>query len=97
MKYLLDTCVLSELVRNKPEPKVVAWVSDCSEEQLYISVLTLGEIQKGISKLHDTARKDKLQHWLDRDLLNRFRNRIIPISEDRLGCAGTEVLVSYVL
>ena len=82
MKYLLDTCVISELVRPKPEPKVLAWMSECREDQLYISVLTLGEIQKGISKLRDVARKDKLQHWLDRDLTHRFHHRIVSISTE---------------
>ena len=82
MKYLLDTCLISELIRPKPSSKVTAWVSACDEEQLYLSVLTLGEIQKGISKLQDVTRQDKLQHWLDRDLTNRFRNRILNICEN---------------
>jgi len=82
LKYLLDTCLISELVRPKPDPQVTAWVSACDEDQLYLSVLTLGEIQKGISKLQDVTRKDKLQHWLDRDLMSRFRNRILNICEN---------------
>ena len=46
--FLLDTNVVSELVRKKPEPKVVQWIQDTDEELLYLSVLTLGEIRKGI-------------------------------------------------
>lgn len=82
MKYLLDTCVISELVKNKPERKVVRWVEDCDEELLYLSVLTIGEIQKGIAKLKDKNRKNNIQRWLDSDLRERFTERILPIDED---------------
>jgi len=80
VNYLLDTCVISELIRSKPTASVVKWVSLCHENQLYLSVLTLGEIQKGIAKLSDIKRKDALQHWLDNDLKERFEHRILPIS-----------------
>ena len=82
MKYLLDTCVISELVKNKPEKKVVRWVEGCDEELLYLSVLTIGEIQKGIAKLKDKNRKNNIQRWLDSDLRKRFTERILPIDED---------------
>ncbi|HKP95012.1 MAG TPA: type II toxin-antitoxin system VapC family toxin [Fibrobacteria bacterium] len=82
MKYLLDTCLVSELVRKKPNPKVVKWVSECDEELTFLSVLTLGEIQKGIAKLGDRKRKSALQMWLDSDLRIRFETRILPVTED---------------
>lgn len=82
MKYLLDTCVISELVKNKPEKKVIKWVEDCDEELLYLSVLTIGEIQKGIAKLKDENRKNNIQRWLDSDLRERFTERILPIDEE---------------
>ena len=50
MKYLLDTCVISELVKPKPNEKVVSWLQQQNEDNLYLSVLTLGEIEKGIEK-----------------------------------------------
>ncbi len=50
MKYLLDTCVLSELINKNPSPKVIKWVSKINESNLFISVLTIGEIHKGIEK-----------------------------------------------
>ena len=82
MNYLLDTCVLSELVRPKPEKKVTAWIEDADEESLFLSVLTIGEIQKGISKLADTRRKAILRQWLDIDLRRRFEGRILTINEE---------------
>ena len=80
MNYLLDTCVLSELVRRKPEPGVVDWIREQREERLYLSVLTLGELQKGISKIEDTKRGKELGAWLDEDLLERFAGRLLDVT-----------------
>jgi predicted nucleic acid-binding protein len=82
LKYLLDTCVISELVRKSPEPKVVNWINRNDEGDFYLSVLTLGEIQKGISRLTDKKRRESFQHWLDTDLKERFSGRILPVSKD---------------
>lgn len=82
MKYLLDTCAISELVKNRPNKSVVKWIEECNEDIIFLSVLTIGEIQKGISKLEDKRRKVKIQKWLDSDLKARFADRILPISED---------------
>ena len=82
MKYLLDTCLISELVKKKPNPKVIKWILECDEDLMFLSVLTLGEIQKGISKLNDKKRRSQLQMWLDSDLRTRFDNRILPITAD---------------
>lgn len=80
MKYLLDTCAISELVKKHPNEKIVQWIKECDEDAVFISVLTLGEIQKGISKLDDNRRRIKIQKWLDSDLRDRFAERILPIS-----------------
>ena len=64
MKYLLDTCVISELVKIKPNRNVLNWIKSCEEESFHLSVLTVGEIQKGISKLPESKKKDKLSHGL---------------------------------
>ena len=80
MNYLLDTCLISELIKKKPEPRVVEWVREQPEERLYLSVLTLGELQKGIAKLEDQRRAKKLQTWLDDDLLERFAGRILDVT-----------------
>ncbi len=81
MKYLLDTCVISELIKPKPDKKVVAWISNCDEESLYLSVITIGEIQKGIIKVQDKTRRNAIQQWLDQDLRKRFAGRLLPIDE----------------
>ncbi len=77
MNYLLDTCVLSELIKKNPSPKVVKWVSKTEEPHLFISVLTIGEIHKGIEKLPESKKKEKLHKWVNYDLKERFKNRII--------------------
>lgn len=79
MNYLLDTCFLSELQKPAPDAGVVAWVSDIDENRLFVSVLSLGEIQKGIAKLEKGRRKNVFQHWLEHDLLARFAGRILPL------------------
>ena len=79
MKYLLDTCVISELVAKQPHPPVVQWVDGVEETCLYLSVVTIGEIRKGIAKLPDSPRKITLQEWLQDQLLARFSGRIVPI------------------
>ena len=77
--FLLDTNVISELVKVKPEPRVTAWIENIDESLLYLSVLTLGEIRKGITSLRDGARRVSLEAWLDRDLVLRFSDRILSI------------------
>jgi predicted nucleic acid-binding protein len=79
--FLLDTCIISELVKPKPESKVIAWVKATDEELLFLSVLTLGEIRKGIALLKDPGRKVKLEAWLVGALPVRFANRILPIDK----------------
>ncbi len=77
MKFLLDTCVISELSRKEPAPYVAEWVSGVDENNLFISALTIGEIYKGIGRLPDSAKKTALYSWLIHDLEERFYNRII--------------------
>jgi predicted nucleic acid-binding protein len=82
LKYLLDTCAISELLKAKPKKDVVEWIEGCDEDSIFLSVLTLGEIQKGISKLTDERKRAKIQRWLDTDLRERFSDRILSVSED---------------
>ena len=79
MNYLLDTCVISELIKPKPNSKVVKWLRSCRDENLFLSVLTIGEIQKGISKLPDSRKRNNLQKWMDAELILRFDRRILGI------------------
>ena len=79
MNYLLDTCVLSEFTRRKPEQKVVQWVDSIDEDKLFLSVITIGEIQHGIVRLPESHRKTGLLVWLNNELIKRFDQRIIPL------------------
>jgi predicted nucleic acid-binding protein len=80
MKYLLDTCVISEIIKPKADQNVISWIRNQDEESLYLSVLTFGEIEKGIEKSPDEARRRKLQLWVEEDLKKRFEGRIVPIN-----------------
>ena len=82
MKYLLDTCVISEVIRPQPDTNVISWLRKQDENCLYLSVLTFGEIEKGIEKSPDETRKRKLKLWVEDDLKKRFEGRIIPIDLD---------------
>ncbi len=80
MSWLLDTCVLSEYARKAPAQQVIAWLDEQDEASLFISVITLGEIEKGILKLRkaDLRRSQKLTNWLGK-VEQRFAGRILPL------------------
>ena len=80
MRYLLDTCIISELIKNKPDKNVVLWLTKIEEQNLFLSTLTFGEIYKGIEKVSDVSKKNKLYQWVENDLKERFKNRILPIT-----------------
>jgi len=79
MIYLLDTCVISELIKVNSCSNVVNWIDSKDEERLFLSVITIGEIEKGITKLEDSKRKTRIEKWLMEKLLMRFKDRIIPL------------------
>jgi predicted nucleic acid-binding protein len=79
MKYLLDTCVISELAKLKPSKKVISWVKKNDEDNFYLSSLTFGELYKGIAKLPDSKRRKKLSQWIEHDLKERFTGKIFNI------------------
>lgn len=79
MTYLLDTNVISELVKLRPNQKVVSWVNSITESELFLSSITIGELTKGIQKITDKKNKMELQLWLDQELIERFKKRILPI------------------
>ena len=88
MSYLLDTNVISELVRPKPAKVVMAWFDNIPSEALHISVLTLGEIRKGVEDMPDGVRREKLRLWLEHELLDWFDTRILQVDSavaDRWG------------
>lgn len=80
MNYLIDTNVISELVNHKPNLQVTRWFQLIPIQTIFLSVLTTGEIRKGIEKVKDLKRKKKLLMWLEQDLPALFHLRILPIS-----------------
>jgi predicted nucleic acid-binding protein len=81
VRYLLDTNVLSEPAKPRPDPGVVGWLEGRSPLDLAISVLTLGEIEKGIRLLPPGSRRERLADWLAADLPRQFLGRVLPIDE----------------
>jgi len=79
VSFLLDTCVISELVRPRPQPSVVSWIEAADEQSLFLSVLTLGELEKGIARSTDLRRRAKLTAWVRRHLTDRFRGRLVSV------------------
>ena len=79
MNYILDTNVVSELVTHEPDQNVVNWIDSIDSDSVFLSVITIGEIKKGIEKLPDSKRKKTLESWLEEDLLVRFRGHILPL------------------
>jgi predicted nucleic acid-binding protein len=82
VKYLLDTNVISELIAKQPNQQVVRWIDALDTNSVYLSVITIGELRKGIEKLADSPRKDTLSAWLTDDLLVRFEGRVLPVDVD---------------
>ncbi len=77
MKYILDTCVISELIKPCPSSSVVSWVNSHQEENLYLTSITIGEIQRGIFKLTKSKKRTNLHNWLENELIVRFDRRIL--------------------
>ena len=88
MSYLVDTNVLSELVRPRADERVAEWVRSAPAAGLFVSVLTLGEIRKGAERLQAGARRERLRLLLERDVATLFHGRVLPVDSavaDRWG------------
>jgi predicted nucleic acid-binding protein len=79
MTFLLDTNVLSEWVKPRPNSGVIAWLSEVDEDRVFISVITLAELRYGVERLALGRRRTRLDSWLREDLPGRFEGRILPI------------------
>jgi toxin FitB len=77
--FLLDTCVVSEPLKRRPNPGVMQWLAAADEDRLHISTITLGEIRKGIERMSDSPSKRRLDEWLALSVLDRFDRRILSI------------------
>jgi predicted nucleic acid-binding protein len=77
--FLLDTNCISEIIKLQPHPRVVRWMDTADEHQLHLSVLALGEIRNGAARLEAGTKRTHLERWLEVELPERFRGRILPI------------------
>jgi predicted nucleic acid-binding protein len=82
LQYLLDTCVISEFVRPHPEQKVVEWLNSVDAESVYLSAVTMGEIQLGISQRPPSNRRTELEVWLNEKLPEQFGDRVLALDAD---------------
>lgn len=81
MSFLLDTNVVSEWVKPRPDPGVVAWLAEADEDRVFLSVVTLAELRYGIERLAEGRRRRRLDAWLRDELPRRFEGRILAIDE----------------
>jgi toxin FitB len=79
VKYLLDTNVVSEWVKPRPEPRVVGWLAGVDEDRVFLSVVTIAEIRHGLERLQPGRRRTRLDAWLRLDLPLRFEGRLLGI------------------
>lgn len=79
MSYLIDTTVIYELIRSKPDPRVAEWFDVIPDSALYLSVLTLGELRKGVEKQPDATLKEKMRLWLEIDLPGWFGDHLLSV------------------
>ena len=98
--FLLDTNVISELIKPRPEANVTSWIHGTDESLLFLSVLTLGEIRRGIAGLPQSRRRASLEAWFDKEFQARFEDRILTIDEevaDRWGLLTAAAITSGVV
>lgn len=79
MTFLLDTNVVSEAARPRPAPSVLDWLAKVDEDRVFLSVVSLAEIRRGIERLPPGPRRNGLEAWLQEDLPLRFEGRLLGI------------------
>jgi predicted nucleic acid-binding protein len=79
VKYLLDTCVLSDGARPAQFPQLAKWLGAQATEDLAVGALTVGELRDGIQRLPSGRKRERLKQWLDSELLPTFADRVLPI------------------
>ena len=80
MSFLLDTNILSEWVKPRPDAGVVAWMAEVDEDRVFVSVITLAELRYGVERMAHGNRRRRLDEWLRHELPQRFDGRILPIN-----------------
>jgi len=81
VRLLLDTNVLSEVTKPRPEGRVLEWLDGLDEDRTFISVVSIAEIRRGVALMDNGRKRDALVEWLARDLPQRFERRVIPVDE----------------
>jgi predicted nucleic acid-binding protein len=81
VRLLLDTNVLSEVTKPRPEARVLQWLDGLDEDRAFISVVSIAEIRRGVALMNNGRKRDALAEWLSRDLPQRFERRVIPVDE----------------
>lgn len=81
MRFLLDTCTVSELIKPRPDAGLVAWMDSQQDETLLLSAITIAELLRGIRKLPVGQRRQALEQWMADDILNVFADRILPFDQ----------------
>ena len=81
MNYLLDTYAVSDWMKPRPDPGLIEWLDSVDEDRTYLSVITLGELRRGVERLPDSARRERLAQWLTDELLDRFAGRVLGVDE----------------
>lgn len=82
MSFLIDTNVVSEWLKPRPDPRATEWLAQVEEDSVFLSVVTLTELRYGVDRLPRGRRRNQLDRWLGFDLLDRFAGRIIPIDDE---------------
>jgi toxin FitB len=81
LNYLLDTNVVSEWTKLRPDEGVINWLAETDEDRIFLSVITLAELRHGAQRLPAGARRVRLEQWLSHDLTQRFDARVLPVNE----------------
>jgi predicted nucleic acid-binding protein len=82
MNFLLDTNAVSEWVKPRPNPGLIAWMESADEDRIFISVISLAELRYGVERLAAGSRRARLEEWLAQELPLRFEGRILPINRE---------------
>ena len=92
--FLLDTNVISEVVSRNPHPSVMKWLDTWDISQSYLSVMTIGEIRNGINRMEQSKRRARLESWLEDDVRDAYKGRILSIDASVADCWG-KIMAEY--
>ena len=88
MNFLLDTNVVSEWTKPRPDAGIVAWLAEADEDRIFISVITIAELRHGIERLAPGARRNRLDSWLSEDVPLRFADRLLAVDVETANIWG---------